>query len=494
MRRAAPLAALLVLAVLAGTARADTYAVLPQASAPSMVASLTPNVDGSVGLPFDLSAPPIAPLQLSYPELLGLWQRAGSTYGIQWQVLAAINKVESNFGRNMGPSSAGAIGWMQFMPDTWLRWGTDANGDGIADPWNPDDAIFSAARYLAAAGGATDIYRAVFAYNHADWYVQEVLGLAQVYGGDATAAFSLDRLQVSLDAARAAVVAASDRLVGAQASLRAASRGVARLQTRAAATRLLSDRLAVEQQAGNVAARRSQIAAQVATLQQGLVDAQAALAKAQQQSAAASFNPAASQMLGAPSYSGGYVFPVGGGPGVVFASHTHHDYPAVDIAAPMGSPLYALADSVVERAWSTPDPRCGIGLTLRAFDGQVWTYCHLSVLGSNVVAGASLQAGEEVGLVGDTGHATGPHLHLQLQPALQWPQQEAWFVSFAGKAFTWSDTGANDAPGAVRTLSATGAPQPTNAPVFEVLPTSSPATAADAPPSNGVVYFSRAGS
>ena len=97
-------------------------------------------------------------------------------------MLASINKIESNFGQNMGPSSAGAVGWMQFMPSTWLRWGVDADGDGIADPWNPTDAVFAAARYLAAAGGQTDISRAIFAYNHADWYVREVLDLARVYG------------------------------------------------------------------------------------------------------------------------------------------------------------------------------------------------------------------------------------------------------------------------------------------------------------------------
>ena len=105
----------------------------------------------------------------------------------------------------------------------------------------------------------------------------------------------------------------------------------------------------------------------------------------------------------------------------------------------MGSPLYALANSVVLRSWTTPDPACGIGLTLQAFDGQVWTYCHLSVLDANVVAGAQLTAGEAVGLVGATGDATGPHLHLQLQPPTEWPQQTAWFQAFAGKAFTWSD-------------------------------------------------------
>jgi murein DD-endopeptidase MepM/ murein hydrolase activator NlpD len=374
---------------------------------------------------------------------------------------------------------------MQFMPDTWLRWGTDANGDGVADPWNPDDAIFSAARYLAAAGGASDLYRAVYSYNHADWYVQEVLGLAQVYGSDGTVAFSLDRLQVSLDAARAAVVAANARLLTAQAALHADTRTVASWQARAGTARLLSDRLALEQRAGIAGGLRSQAAAVVAARQQALADARAGLARAQQQSAAAAFAPAASQLLAAPSYSYGYVFPVGGGPGVVFASHTHHDYPAVDIAAPLGSPLYALADAVVLRAWSAPDPSCGIGFTLRASDGQVWTYCHLSVLGSNVVPGAALTAGQEVGLVGATGDATGPHLHLQLQPPREWPQQEAWFASFAGTAFTWSDAGANDASDAVRTLAL--APSPAAAaPVFKVV--------AGPDPSIGVVFFSRSGS
>jgi murein DD-endopeptidase MepM/ murein hydrolase activator NlpD len=371
---------------------------------------------------------------------------------------------------------------MQFMPDTWLRWGTDANGDGVADPWNPDDAIFSAARYLAAAGGASDIYRAVFAYNHADWYVQEVLGLAHLYGSDGTVAFSLDRLQVSLDAARSAVVAASDHLVAAQTAFRADSRLIKGWQARAADAALLSDRLAFEQEAGVVSAHRSKLAALVTTRQRTLADAQAGLDRAQQQSAAASFAPAASQVLGGPSYSSGYVFPVGGGPGIVFASHTHHDYPAVDIAAPMGSPLYALADSVVVRSWSTPDPRCGIGLTLLAFDGQVWTYCHLSVLDSSIVPGASLTAGQPVGLVGATGHASGPHLHLQLQPPKEWPQQEAWFAGFAGTAFTWSDTGANDAVDGTRAIASVASAQANQAaPVFEV----------EQPPAQaGTVFFS----
>ena len=480
MHRLAWLALVLAVAVLAGTARADTFAVVP--STPFALPGLTPNP--SLAVPFSLSAPPATPAQLSYPELLALWQRAGASYGIPWQVLAAINKVESNWGRNMGPSSAGAIGWMQFMPDTWLRWGVDASGDGVADPWNPTDAVFSAARYLAAAGGTTDLYRGVYAYNHADWYVNEVLALADTYSGDSAVAFSLDRMQLGLDDARGAAAHAGELVIAAEKLARGESRALAHWQARAAKAALLSDRLAFEQRAGHAAERRDAANARVQQLRRNLAALQQKLARARQAAASASFDPAAAQLLSAPTYSGGYVFPVGGGPGVVSASHTHHDYPAVDIAAPMGSPLYALANSVVLRSWAAPDPACGIGLTLRAYDGQVWTYCHLSVLDSKVVAGASLTAGEEVGLVGATGDASGPHLHLQLQPPTEWPQRQAWFQSFAGKAFSWSDA---DPLAGSRGLAfvPAGAAVAAQAPVFRVL---SPHDASPA-----VVYFSRAG-
>ena len=62
-------------------------------------------------------------------------------------------------------------------------YGVDANSDGVKDPFNPVDAIFAAARYLKAAGGDKDLRRAIFAYNHADWYVDSVLMRAQVIGG-----------------------------------------------------------------------------------------------------------------------------------------------------------------------------------------------------------------------------------------------------------------------------------------------------------------------
>ena len=100
-----------------------------------------------------------------------------------WQVLAAINEIETDYGRNLNVSSAGAMGWMQFIPSSWRAYGIDANSDGRSDPYNPVDAIFAAARYLRAAGAEKDLRRAIFAYNHADWYVDTVMLRAKLIGG-----------------------------------------------------------------------------------------------------------------------------------------------------------------------------------------------------------------------------------------------------------------------------------------------------------------------
>jgi Transglycosylase SLT domain len=116
------------------------------------------------------------------PFLLPIYQACGTEYGIPWEVLASINKIETAFGTNLNVSSAGAVGWMQFLPSSWEAFGVDANGDGRKDPYNPVDAICAAANYLKLAGGNKDLYNAIFAYNHADWYVQEVLLYARAYG------------------------------------------------------------------------------------------------------------------------------------------------------------------------------------------------------------------------------------------------------------------------------------------------------------------------
>ncbi len=116
------------------------------------------------------------------PFLLPIYQACGTEYGIPWQVLAAINRIETAFGTNLNVSSAGAVGWMQFLPSTWEAYGVDANDDKRKDPYNPVDAICAAARYLKAAGGTEDLRQGIFAYNHADWYVDEVLLYAKQYG------------------------------------------------------------------------------------------------------------------------------------------------------------------------------------------------------------------------------------------------------------------------------------------------------------------------
>lgn len=134
----------------------------------------------------------LRPAEVAAPQLSGKpksWRElyiASSRYcpGLRWQVLAAIGQIESGHGRNNGPSSAGALGPMQFMPATWAAYGIDGDGDGRADIMNPFDAVPSAARYLCANGaqdGDKGLYGALFAYNRADWYVQQVLALSAKY-------------------------------------------------------------------------------------------------------------------------------------------------------------------------------------------------------------------------------------------------------------------------------------------------------------------------
>jgi soluble lytic murein transglycosylase-like protein len=145
---------------------------------------LTPPLPSTLGTPSTLGVPSFFINSFSIPPfLLPIYQAAGAAYGIPWQVLAAINEVETDYGRDLSVSSAGAEGWMQFMPATWQRYGVDVNRDGYQDPYNPADAIFAAARYLAAAGGARNIRAAIFAYNHSQAYAGSVLLRARLLGG-----------------------------------------------------------------------------------------------------------------------------------------------------------------------------------------------------------------------------------------------------------------------------------------------------------------------
>jgi murein DD-endopeptidase MepM/ murein hydrolase activator NlpD len=456
------------LAALGGTGAAagatgPVFTVVPSTTAAAPLASAEIPNSGLLLSPSYLT--PQASAGLPFPVLHSYWQEAGVAYGIPWQVLAAINKVESNFGRNMGPSSAGAIGWMQFMPSTWQRWGMDANGDGIADPWNAKDAIFAAARYLAAAGGRTDISRGIFAYNHAQWYVDEVLALARLYGQNGVdVAFTYDRMHAQLQNAGQTVAEQNRIVVRATAQERRLARQATAMYAKADRSRLLSDRLELERAAFQVDARRAAAADVVAAARRKLKEAAAALAKARASSWTSSFAPGAGAALATPMYQGDYVFPVGGGASIVSVGHTHHDYPAADIAAPEGSPLYALTAGFIVNAWHMPNGNCGIGLTMRAAaDGREWTYCHMSYEEPGIQPGVAVSSGQPVGLVGHTGHATGPHLHLQLTPAVSYPQAESWFQGFAGSAFRWQDAPTMDA-GPMFAVVGGGASAPANDP------------------------------
>jgi murein DD-endopeptidase MepM/ murein hydrolase activator NlpD len=129
------------------------------------------------------------------PEYMELYSSAASEYGLDVAILAAVGYIETKHGAAMDTSSAGAQGPMQFMPETWAAFGYDANGDGTADVWDPADAIPSAAKYLRDSGAPEDYHGALLAYNHAGWYVQDVLAKADEYrasmGGGGGGEFAL---------------------------------------------------------------------------------------------------------------------------------------------------------------------------------------------------------------------------------------------------------------------------------------------------------------
>ena len=172
-------------AVLVNAPAADMTALVGQVKsalgAGAQVIRLAP-VTVSTSLPVD--ATPSTGRPTNY---LQLFQESAAEYcpGLSWTVLAAIGQIESGDGQNVGPSTAGALGPMQFLPSTWSTWGIDGFGDtGPPDIMNPFDAVPAAARMLCADGaasGGAGLQQAIFDYNHATWYVDEVLTLAGEY-------------------------------------------------------------------------------------------------------------------------------------------------------------------------------------------------------------------------------------------------------------------------------------------------------------------------
>jgi murein DD-endopeptidase MepM/ murein hydrolase activator NlpD len=150
------------------------------------------------------------------PQYMPIYLSAQQKYGIPWYTLAAIHFIETTFSTNVNVSSKGAIGHTQFMPLTWIGWsypggnkygnanipreiltdpkmikkyggyGTDANGDGKADPWDLMDAIHSTAKYLKASGYLQNPRKAIRAYNHSEKYVNDVMSAAERFKNEAT--------------------------------------------------------------------------------------------------------------------------------------------------------------------------------------------------------------------------------------------------------------------------------------------------------------------
>ena len=121
--------------------------------------------------------------------LLAYYRAAQAATGVGWSYLAAINFVETDFGRVAGPSSAGAQGPMQFMPATWAIY-------GHGNIRRPRDAILAAARLLADRGAARSIGSALYAYNPSWRYVDAVLRYARRLRADPHALMGYYRRQV----------------------------------------------------------------------------------------------------------------------------------------------------------------------------------------------------------------------------------------------------------------------------------------------------------
>lgn len=146
-------------------------------------------------------------------QYIPIYIAAEEKYGVPWTLLAAHHRIETRFSSMKSlVSPAGAIGHMQFMPCTFVGWkhptcsglgkgnikkaelmdpatiqkyggyGVDANGDGVADPYDIEDAVYSAANYLSKYGAKSgDVKRAVFNYNHSEQYVKDVLYYYNLY-------------------------------------------------------------------------------------------------------------------------------------------------------------------------------------------------------------------------------------------------------------------------------------------------------------------------
>ncbi len=188
-------AAALVSTTTAGAVQATCTATDDDAST-VVITAADPAGEGGIGFALpDPGEPRLASLTTpaaSIPDQVkALYIAAAQAYQLPWTLLAGIGMEETAHGRTTATSSAGAQGLMQFMPATWATYGVDGDRDGRADITNDADSVMSTANYLTASGvtaGVDGVRNALWAYNHADWYVNDVLYYAAAYGGGIIAA------------------------------------------------------------------------------------------------------------------------------------------------------------------------------------------------------------------------------------------------------------------------------------------------------------------
>lgn len=172
-----------------GSCRQEAESSQPQASAPSGNSEspgLSPKSSGSGSPTFVSQSWSEEALSDIPEEYLAIYEKAAEEYGLDAAILAAIGDIESDHGRgdnDCAANFAGAQGPMQFIGSTWANVGVDGNGDGTSDVCDPEDAISGAANYLQLSGAPQDYHSAILAYNHAEWYYQDVVARAEEYRG-----------------------------------------------------------------------------------------------------------------------------------------------------------------------------------------------------------------------------------------------------------------------------------------------------------------------
>ena len=313
----------------------------------------------------------------------------------------------------------------------------------LPDPWNAEDAIYSAARYLAATGGATDISSAVFSYNHAQWYVDEVLQLAQQYaGGSADFGPALEAAQADLDAAKQAVLDANQRVLDAQAK-------VTELQARADELLAGGDVASRSSATGSPhrSSRHSRTSTSQAAAGRGRRPASRSCRRPRTRSPPRATGPRARRSRRAPARCSARratpaatSSPSPAAPASSGSVTPTTTIPAADIAAPEGTQLYALSDGTVQDAWQ----RAERPLRHRLHDRD-HRRPRLDVLPSRLPRADGRRRRASWPRASRSASSARPAMRpgrtctCSCSPRPPTRRTRPWFQSFAGSAFSWSD-------------------------------------------------------